>query len=256
MTIFSKKKSSSAKSIERELKEQKSLVEAKDGNKIIVIFLILTISLLLSVVVNLALLYLSLHLGTREKIFVIRQNTVEIAEEKDPDFRSDKLIEETVSNWLYLSQEWDSSIPGTTANDPGIQLIGSDKQYFRIPTKTYAASYLLAIGFRNKYLEKLSESVPTSFYSGKIKSTLKIYFIGNIQRIDKNLYTVDVIMTRTDLEENVEIAETQISQTISLQATKPYQLVMGNEEPSAFRKQLKELLKSGLIIYKISPKNI
>ena len=81
---------------------------------------------------NIGLVYLSLHLGTREKIFVTRQGTVEIAQEKDPDFRSDKLIEETVSNRLYLSQEWDSTIPGTTAEDPGIQLIGNDKQYFRI----------------------------------------------------------------------------------------------------------------------------
>lgn len=256
MVIFAKKKSSSAKSVERELKEQKSLVEAKDGNKIIVVFFILTISLLLSIIANIGLVYLSLHLGTREKIFVTRQGKVEIAEEKDPDFRSDKLIEETVSNWLYLSYEWDSSIPGTTAEDPGIQLIGNDKQYFKIPTKTYAASYLLEIGLRNKYLEKLSVSIPSSFYQGKIKSILKIYFIGNIERIDENLYKVDVIMTRTDLEENVEILETQISQTIYLQATKPYRLVMGKDEPSAFRRQLNELLKSGLIIYKISPKNI
>lgn len=256
MVIFTKKKLSSAKSIERELKEQESLVAAKDGNKVIVVFFILTISLLLSIVTNIGFLYLSLHLGTREKIFVARQGTVEIAEEKDPDFRSDKLIEETVSNWLYLSQEWDSSIPGTTANDPGINLIGSDKQYFKVPTKTYVASYLLEIGFRNKYLEKLSASIPSSFYSGRIKSNLKVYFIGNIQRLDENLYTVDVIMTRTDLEENVEIAETQISQTIFLQATEPYRLVMGNEEPSAFRKQLNELLKSGLIIYKILPKTV
>jgi hypothetical protein len=60
-------------------------------------------------------------------------------------------------------------------------------------------------------------------------------------------------MTRTELIDGVEEKETQINQIIYLEATRPYQLVLGNEEPRAFKKQLNNLLKNGLIIYKISP---
>ena len=250
--LLNKNKNSSP--IELELEEQESLVKVKDNNKVLIIFFVLTTSLLISVLANIGLVYLSLNLGTREKIFVTRQGEIEIAQEKDPHFRSDKLIEETVSNWLHLTYEWDSSVPGSLAKDPGVQLIGNDNRYFRIPTKSYIASYLLEVGFRKQYLERLSKSIPSTFYSGKIESNLKIYFVGNTERIDNNLYKVDVIFTRTDLEGTVELQETEVSQTIYLQATKPYRLVLENEDPSVFRKQLNYLLKNGLIIYKVSPK--
>ena len=237
-----------------ELEEKESLIESKDSNKIIIIFFLLATSLLISILANIGLVYLSLNLGTREKIFVTRKGEVEIAQEKDPNFRDDKLIEETVSNWLYLTHEWDSSVQGSSAKDPGVQLIGNNSKYFKVPTKAYIASYLLEIGFRKQYLEELSKSVPSGFYSGKIESNLKLYFIGNTERIDDYLYKVDVIFTRTDLEKNVELEETQVNQTIYLQATKPYRLVLKDKDPSIFRKQLNQLLKNGLIIYKVSPK--
>lgn len=237
-----------------ELEEQESLIESKDSNKVIIIFFLLATSLLISILGNIGLVYLSLNLGTREKIFVTRKGELEIAQEKDPNFRDDKLIEETVSNWLYLTHEWDSSVPGSSAKDPGVQLVGSNNKYFRVPTKSYIASYLLEIGFRKQYLEKFSQSIPSGFYSGKTESNLKLYFIGNTERIDDYLYKVDVIFTRTDLENNVELEETQVNQTIYLQATKPYSLVLKDKDPSIFRKQLNQLLKNGLIIYKVSPK--
>ena len=249
MLLNKDKKSSSV-----ELKEQESLIESKDSNKVIVIFFLLATSLLVSVVGNIGLIYLSLNLGTREKIFVTRKGEVEIAREKDPNFRDDKLIEETVSNWLYLTHEWDASVPGTEAKDPGVRLIGDDNKYFQVPTKAYVASYLLEIGFRKEYLQQLSKSVPSEFYGGKIESNLKLYFIGNTERIDDYLYKVDVIFTRTDIQENIELKETQVNQTIYLQATEPYRLLLKDEDPSIFRKQLNQLLKNGLIIYKVSPK--
>ncbi|BAZ47130.1 hypothetical protein NIES4102_41760 (plasmid) [Chondrocystis sp. NIES-4102] len=236
-----------------ELEEKTDLIESKDGNKIILIFFILGISLFVSILGNLALIYLSVNLGTREKIFVTRKGEIEIAQEKDPNFRDEKLIEETVSNWLYLTHEWDSSVPGSSVKDSGVQLVSSNNKYFKVPTKVYLASYLLEIGFRKQYLEELSKSIPSTFYSGKVESNFKLYFIGNTERIDDYLYKTDVIFTRTDVEENVEIAETQINQTIYLQATKPYRLMLGKEDPSIYRKQLNQLLKNGLIIYKVSP---
>lgn len=242
------------KPIEKELEQQESLVQTKDSNKVIIIFFILAITLLFSTIINIGFIYLSLRLGTRDKIFVTRQGEMEIAQEKDPNFRSNKIIEETVSNWLYLTHEWDSSIPDSTAKDPGVLLKGEiDNKYFRVPTKVYTASYLLEVGFRKQFLEGISSDISSSFYHGKISSELKIYHIGNAERIDDNLYKVKVIMTRTEKSDTVELQEIQINQIIYLQATKPYRLVLGDQEPSNFRKQLNQLLKNGLIIYKVSP---
>lgn len=240
-------------STEKELNKQESLIETKDSNKVIIIFFFLTICLLISAITNLGFIYLSLHLGTREKIFVTRQGEVEIAQEKDPNFRSDRVIEETVSNWLYLTHEWDSSIPNSAVKDPGVQLKAENNKYFRVLTRIYTASYLLEVGFRKQFLAKISQQIPSSFYQGKISSDLKIYHIGNTERIDDYLYRVRVIMTRTEKSDTAEIQETQLNQIVYLQATKPYRLVLGDREPSAFRKQLNQLLKNGLIIYKISP---
>lgn len=239
--------------LKKELKEKESLIKTKDTNKVIVIFFILGISLLTSTIINLGFVYLSLQLGTREKIFVTRQGETEIAEEKDPHYRTDKAIKETVSNFLYLTYEWNSKISNSSNKDPGVQIKGDSHKYFKVPTKTYISSYLLEVGFRKQFLEEISKSIPSAFYQGNFSSTVKIYFIGNTERIDKNLYRVRVIMTRTDVEENAERDEKQINRIIYLQATEPYRLVLGNQEPSMFKKQLNQLLKNGLIIYKISP---
>lgn len=251
MAVFLNKKPK--EKLDKELEQKESLVEAKEANNIIKIFFVLAIGLLFSSIVNLGFVYLSLQLGTRDKIFVTRQGEIEIADEKDPNFRTDKVVKETVSNWIYLTNEWDSSIPNSEVKDPGVQLKSKNNKYFRVPTKTYIASYLLEIGFRGQFLEGFSKQIPSSFYHGKISSEVKIYFIGNIERIDDNLYKARVIFTRTEKDDTTELQEVEIDQTIYLQATEPYRLVLGNQEPSAFRKQLKQLLKNGLIVYEIAP---
>ncbi len=241
------------KNQEKYLEEKEDLIKAKDSNKVIIVFLLLGASLLLSVLVNFLFIYLSLTLATREKIFVMRKGEVEIAQEKDPNFRSEEVIKETVSNFLYLTHEWDSNILNSNNNDFGVKIRQEQDKIFRVPTKSYTASYLLEVGFRKEFLHELSKSVPSSFYTGRVSSVLKIYFIGNTERIDDNLYRVKVIMTRTEIVDGIEQNETQINQNIYLQATRPYQLILGEEEPLAWKKQLNNLLKNGLIIYKISP---
>jgi hypothetical protein len=148
---------------DRELKDESSLITTKDSNKVIIVFFILAISLLISGIINLGFIYLSLKLTTQDKIFVTNKGQIEIAEEKDPDFRTDRVIEETISNWLYLTHEWDYPSSNNAASDPGVQLQGEDNHYFKVPSKVYAASYLLEIGFREKFLEELSKSIPASF---------------------------------------------------------------------------------------------
>ena len=235
-----------------ELEDKQSLVTTKDSKKVIFTYIILSIALLVSIFGNFVLGILSLKLATREKIYVTRKDEVEIAEEKDPYFRSDPVIQQTISNFLYLTQEWDASIPDSNLKDSGIQLKG-ENSYIRVPTKVYVGSYLLEVGFRRQYLENISETIDPVFYQGRLSSDLKIYHIGKPERFKDNLYRVKVIMTRTEKINDIEIQEVQLQQIVYLQATQPYNLVLGENEPSDFRKQIAQLLKNGLIIYKIVP---
>ena len=238
------------------LNHQPSLIETKETNKVILIFFFLTITLITSVIVNLGLTFLTWKLATKEKIYVAHQGEMEIAAEKDPNFRSNQMIQETVINWLYLMWEWDAKIPGNPNLDPGIRVKGNNSFHqFKVPTRVYTASYLLEIGFREKFLKKISEIIPSNYYQGGMTSNLKIYHLGNSQRIDDGLYKIDVVMTRTDVALGSEISETKINRTIYLKSILPYRLLLQKNEPSAFRKELQSLLKNGLIIYKIEPYN-
>jgi hypothetical protein len=235
-----------------ELEDKPALVSTKESNKVITTYIVLSFALLLSILVNFTFIILSLRLATKEKIYVTIGDEVEIAEEKDPYFRSDRVIQETISDFLYLTHEWDSSIPNSSNEDSGVKLEG-ENSYFKVPTKVYAASYLLEVGFRQQFLEKISQEINPDFYQGRLSSDLKIYHIGKPERFEKNLYRVAVIMTRTEKTSEIETQEVQLNQTIYLQATRPYNLILGDREPSNFRKQLNHLLRNGLIIYEIKP---
>ena len=245
--------------VSEELEREESLVKTKDSSKVVIIFFILGISLLLSIAANFSLVFLSLHLGTREKIFVMRGGKQEIADEKDPHFRSDELIEVTVKDWIYQTYAWNSSIldsedPKSTTRDPGVQIAGKEGGYFKVPTKSYCASHLLEIGFRTKFLQGLSVLVPSTFYRGETKSVIDIYFVGNTQRIESNLYAVEVIYTRTDLENDVETDQVKNHQIIFLQATEPYKAGEEEDNSDLCSGGIEDLLNNGLNIYKISPK--
>jgi hypothetical protein len=236
-----------------ELKSKESLIEVKETNKVIIIFFILTSTLIVSTFINFGLSFLSWKLATKEKIYVERQGQTEIAEEKDPYYRSDRVIKQTVLNWLYLTWEWDYSIPGSRLPDQGVKVKTGKNNYFIVPTRVYSGSYLLEIGFREQFLKEISTIIPQSFYNGRLSSNIKVYHVGNPVRIDKNLYKIKVIITRTDRGETSELGETQINRTIYLQSIEPDRLIMGNNEPSNFRKELARMLKNGLIIYKVTP---
>ena len=64
-----------------------------------------------------------------------------------------------------------------------------------------------------------------------------------------------MIATRTDLSNNGEKAQTKFNKIFVLETIEPYHLVLGKDEPSAFRKQLEQLLKNGLIIKEIKNLN-
>lgn len=235
------------------LEPKNSLIETKDSNKVIRIFIFLALSLLVCSVANFSLIFLALKLSAKEKIFVLEQDRIQIAQEKDPNFRSDKVIRDTVIDWLHLTWEWESSIEGQSTPDLGVTVKSAEGRSFTVPSRVYLGSYLLEIGFREQFLEQLSRIIPRSFYSGKLRSNLKVYYTSTPQRIDKYHYKIDVIITRTDIGQYNEISETKIDRTIYLRTMHPYELILGEDEPSPLRKKLQELLKNGLLISKIEP---
>jgi hypothetical protein len=233
----------------KEVKSKTSLINIKEANKVVLALITLAGATVLLGVSNLALVVNNSKLATRDNIFVEQlDGTTRKATEKEPYFRSDEVIRETVSNWLYLTWEWDSSIPGSEETDTGIKIEkGGDK--FVVPTKVYSASYLIAEGFREEFLENMSELIPEEFYRGTLSSQLTIYFIGKPVR-KGDTYEVEVIATRKDINNNGngETARAKFNKTLILQPIEPYKNVMGGEEPSPFRKYLTDLLKNGLII--------
>ncbi len=235
------------------LEAKNSLIETKDTNKVIKIFVFFAVSLLICSVANFSLVFLAIKLSAKEKIFVLEQDKIQIAQEKDPNFRSNQVIRDTVIDWLHLTWEWEPSIDGQSTPDLGVTVKSAEGLSFTVPSRVYLGSYLLEIGFREKFLEQLSRIIPRSFYSGKLSSNLKIYYTSTPQRIDEYHYKIDVILTRTDIGEYNEIGEAKIDRTIYLRTMHPYELILDEDEPSPLRKKLHELLKNGLLISKIEP---
>ena len=236
---------------EKNLYDKTALIEVKDENKIVRSLTILSSGLLISVFGILILIINNFSLARRQSIYVQQTDgTTEEAREEDRQYRSNEVIRQTLSTWIYLTWEWNTSIPNTDQKDDGIE-IGKPSERLRVPSKTYLASYLLIEGFRQEFLKKIATIIPNSIYQDRVGNTtsiVKIYHLSNAQRIDRTTYTINVIFTRTDIEDGTERAETKSSKTFIFKAIEPDELVLGENESGAFRKQLNELLKNGLII--------
>ncbi|MBW4532338.1 MAG: hypothetical protein KME09_00190 [Pleurocapsa minor HA4230-MV1] len=236
-----------------EIKSKTALIGIKETNKVVASLMGLTGALFLSLLVNLLLVGNNHQLATKEKIFVEQQDgSTQTAIEQDSDFRSEDVIRETVSNWLYLTWEWDSRIPGTEARDKGVKIKeeGGDRTEYLVPSRVYTASYLIQTGFRQEFLKKMAKLIPDEVYSGSMTSQFTIYHIGVPIR-NKNQYAVNVIGTRVDLTQAGEERQARFNKKIVLKTIEPYRNVFGADEPSAFRKHLAHLMKNGLIITSI-----
>ena len=233
-----------------ELKAKTALIPTKDKNKVVRIFTILSLGLSLSLLVNFTLTINNFLLARKQKIYVEQENgSTKIAQEKDRNYRSESVIRQTVTNWLYLNWEWDGRIPNSEQLDPGIHLKEAPKM--KVLTIVYLASYFIEAGFRTEFLKEMSALIPKSVYLGNATSNLTIYHLGTPTRIDDTTYQIKVIATRTELSESGESAHTKFNKVFTLKTIEPYRLLLGENEPSAFRKQLNELLKNGLMIANI-----
>lgn len=245
----------------KNLHQKTALIEVKDENKIVKILILLSSGLLISLVGILLLTINNFSLAKRQSIYVQQiDGTTREAREEDRYYRSDEVIRQTLTTWLYLTWEWDTSLPQTKQKDNGIE-IGKPSERLRVPTKTYLASYLMEEGFRQEFLKKIATVIPNSVYQNQINHTtsnLIIYHLGVPKRINKTTYSVNTIFTRVDLENGREKTQTKSSKTFIFQTIEPHQLALKESETNAFRKRLNELLQNGLIISDIknySPHN-
>ena len=189
-------------------------------------------------------------LAVRGKTYVQLDNgSTVLSQEKDENFRSDEVIRETVARWLQLTFEWDNNIPGTNATDQGHKINST-----KVTSRAYFASFLLADssqgGFRNEFLEKLGELTPNGVFEGNVKSIVRIYDISEPRQIAPGEWEVDLVSTRYIQGQEEEI---KFNRTFTLQAVEPASLVLGEEEPSAYRRQIYSLWHSGLMITNIVP---
>lgn len=240
---------------EVELKNKTDLINVKDTNKVVVVFALLAISLISSSFSSLILANSNRYLANKHRIYVEQSDgTIEVASEQDPNYRSDAVIKETITNWLYLTWEWDARIPGSKQLDRGVSL-KNEPNSVRVPSKVYVASYLIETGFRQEFLKGMSQLIPENLYRGDLTSNLVIYDLDDpVRNDDTNTYEVKVIATRKELSNNNEKAEIKFNKIFVLKPIEPYHLVLEESEPSAFRKQLNQLMKNGLLITEI--KNI
>lgn len=233
-----------------ELKPTGGLISLKDTNKVVLTLIGFSGAILLSLLAILILLVNNSRLAADEKVFVQTvDGKIVQAIEKDIYFRSDKIIQDFVAKWLYLTYELDSSILNSDKNDTGVKLkVG--QQDFKIPTAAYTASYGLVDGFRIEFLKKYAaEFVPLEYWRGNFTSTLKIYHISEPIRKDERTYHVNVMATRIDRSSNSEIGKAKFNKTIVLTAINPYQPNEAGKHPNFLRTYLKEqLLNSGLLV--------
>ncbi|MDJ0570871.1 MAG: hypothetical protein QNJ53_17750 [Pleurocapsa sp. MO_192.B19] len=233
-----------------ELKTKSDLVHVKDTNKVVVVFTLLASSIIISSLASLILVFTNHALAQKQRIYVEQPNgLIEAASEQDADYRSNEVIKQTLSNWLYLTWEWDGRISGSEELDRGVNL-KNEPNNVKVPSKVYAASYLIEDGFRQEFLKGMSQLVPKSVYQGDLTSNLNIYDISDPVR-NKDKYEVQVVATRIDISTSGEEAQTKFNKIFVFETIEPYRLVLGESEPSAFRKQLNQLMKNGLIITEI-----
>ena len=234
----------------RRIKPNPTLVGTKETNKVVLCLLLLTLIIGLLGICNLILLANNNKLASKRTVFVQEPDgSTQLAQEKDENYRADEVVRSTVANWLPLMWEWDNRIAGSDTVDRGLQ-IGSGGN-LRVPTKVYMASFLLSPEFRWEHLKKIATEIPQEVYKGSVRSVFEIHYLGKPIR-KENTYEIIVMGIRTDIAERGQLKrESRYSKTIVLKPVEPYRTVLKDSEPSAFRKQLAELLKNGLMVTSI-----
>lgn len=170
--------------------------------------------------------------------------------ERDQRFRYPSVIQNFIKTWAELTFNWDSKLPGTNETDSGIKVNSK-----RVPTSTYFASLLMEPEFGKASLDKIADLVPSTVFSGQVRSTIIISFLSEPREIRPGEWEVDMIATRLIVDRSLGKDERiPFNRTFRIKAVEIQTSPLG-DQASAFEQKVYEIRSAGLEINKITEFN-
>lgn len=167
--------------------------------------------------------------------------------EQDRNWRYPGVIQKVVSDWTTLTFNWDEKLTGTNQPDPGIQ-VGKKG---RIPTTSWFASLLLEPEFAKASLPKIAELVPTSIFTGQLRSTTIISYLSEPRAIRLGEWEIDMVATRILVDRTTGRDERiSFNRTFTVQAVEIPRSPLGKDAPLVEQK-IYEMRSSGLQIIRM-----
>lgn len=222
------------------------LPEAK--NLLALCFLILTGVNILTLILHLFVAYRinSVAAMKTTQVQLINGQTYYVSE-RDRLFRYSSVIQTFVKNWTELTFNWDNKIPGSNETDPGIKVNSK-----RVTTSSYFASLLMEPEFGKASLAQIAELVPSTVFSGQLRSTVIISFISEPREIRPGEWEIDMIATRLLVDRTLGRDERiPFNRTFRIKAVEIQTSPLGNQA-SAFEQKVYELRSAGLEINRIT----
>lgn len=170
--------------------------------------------------------------------------------ERDQRFRYPSVIQNFIKTWAELTFNWDSKLPGTNETDSGIKVNSK-----RVPTSTYFASLLMEPEFGKASLDKIADLVPSTVFSGQVRSTIIISFLSEPREIRPGEWEIDMIATRLIVDRSLGKDERiPFNRTFRIKAVEIQTATLG-DQASAFEQKVYEIRSAGLEINKITEFN-
>ncbi len=135
--------------------------------------------------------------GEKATLVQIEDGTAFIASPKPPNFRSPKVVQNYVRNWVKhtFSLSGDLSVSGETVSDFGLTVEGK-----RIPTNIISGAYALPANKRKDFIEAYMKEgwIPEDYFSSeRTIQEVELERLGEAQIIDeeKQIFSVNVVAT-------------------------------------------------------------
>lgn len=140
------------------------------------------------------------------------------AEPVESLYRSDPVIAKFAEDWLKLAYTW-KNIPEkgkASVSERGVDF----------PYQFYAASLAIEPGYREAYMaltaHKYQREFPfTNYITGQRQSYVRIYDGSKVQQVDKGVWDVSVVATRTHASGDSILAHEIFNHVIRVRAIKP-----------------------------------
>ena len=167
--------------------------------------------------------------------------------EQDRNWRYPGVIQKVVSDWTTLTFNWDDKLTGTNQPDQGVQ-VGKKG---RIPTTSWFASLLLEPEFAKASLPKIAELVPTSVFTGQLRSTTIISYLSEPRAVRLGEWEIDMVATRILVDRTTGRDERiPFNRTFTVQAVEIPRSPLGKDAPLVEQK-IYEMRSSGLQIIRM-----